>query len=156
MKFTKMIGIATLAMFALTVVPQSSFAKVVTEKKKMTVTVGGDCGGGVSVSDGSSGNSFCASYPRNAIGMLRAHAGQTIEIEAVFQYPGDPKSTSPTGIRSVSKVAGIKVYDPCSTGKMVMWGALAGMSHTPVGAAGLPPGCAESLDPDGTAADDQQ
>jgi hypothetical protein len=133
-------------MFTLLAAPQYGFAKVTAKKKKMTVTVGADCGAGVSLSDGASGNALCASYPPNAIGMLREHLGQSIEIEAVFQYSGDPKNTPPVGIRTVTRVAGAKVFDPCSNGKSIMWGALAGLSGTPAGAAGLPPGCAESLD----------
>ena len=38
-----------------------------------------------------------------------------------------------------------KVYNPCSTGKLVIWGVLAGLNHVPVGATGLPPGCADAL-----------
>jgi len=133
-------------MIALLSFPQYSFAKVNTKKKKMIVTVGADCGAGISISAGTSGNALCASYPKNAIELLREHLGESIEIEAVFQYSGDPKNDPPTGVRSVTRVAGAKVYDPCSTGKSIMWGALAGLSGTPAGAAGLPPGCAESLD----------
>ncbi len=146
MRTVRTIGIAVITLFVLLVSPQYGFAKTTAKKKKMTVTVGADCGGGVLVSDGTSGNVLCAVYPQNALGMLREHVGQSIEIEALFLYSGDPKTTSPTGIRSITKVAGAKVNDPCSTGKLIMWGALAGFSGTPVAATGLPPGCAESLD----------
>lgn len=137
--------------FALLAVPQHGFAKVTAKKKKVTLTVGADCGAGVLLSDASSGNAFCASYPPSAMGMLREHVGQSIEIEAVFQYSGDPKGTPPVGIRSVTRVAGAKVYDPCSTGKAIMWGTLAGLNHTPLGAAGMPPGCGETTDASGGA-----
>jgi len=90
------------------------------------------------------------------VGMLRAHMGERIEIEAVLQYSGDPKETSPVGIKYVSRVAGRKVYDPCSTGKLMMWGALAGMNHTPMGAEGLPPGCAEAMNAGFPPATDEQ
>jgi hypothetical protein len=144
-------------LFALLLVPQEGFAnKLTTKKKKITVTVGADCGTGVSLSNGTSGNALCASYPQSAVGMLRAHLGESIEIEAVLQYSGDPKETPPVGIKYVSSVAGRKVYDPCSTGKLMAWGALAGMNHTPLGAEGLPPGCAEALNTgDPPATDDQ-
>jgi hypothetical protein len=145
MKSIRIVGIATITLFALLAAPQYDFAKVTTKKKKITVTVGADCGAGVSLSEGTSGNALCASYPKNAIGMLHEHVGQSIEIEAVFQYSGDSKDTPPTGIRTVTRVAGVKVYDPCSAGKSIMWGALAGLSGTPIGGAGRPPGCAESL-----------
>jgi hypothetical protein len=144
-------------LFALLLVPQEVFAnKLTTKKKKITVTVGADCGTGVSLSSGPSGNTLCASYPQNAVGMLRRHLGESIEIEAVFQYSGDPKSTPPVGIKYVSRVAGTKVYDPCSTGNLMAWGALAGMNHTPLGAEGLPPGCAEEMNAGLPPATDQQ
>lgn len=154
MKSSKIIGIAIVTLVALLAVPQDSCANVTSKKKKITLTVGGDCGSGVSLSDGSSGSSLCASYPQIAMGMLRAYLGQSIEIEAVFQYSGDPKDSAPIGIKNVTRVAGAKVNDPCSTGKLIMWGTLAGLSHTPIGAAGMPPGCAGSLDAGATVPED--
>jgi len=129
--------ILILTLFAALATPQCVFAKRATKKKTVTVTVGADCGNGISLSVGASGNTLCASYPPNAIGMLRQHEGQSIQVEAVFEYPGAPKSTAPNGILRVTKVAGTKVYDPCSTSNSIIWG-LAGRT-------GLPPGCAESL-----------
>jgi hypothetical protein len=75
--------------------------------------------------------------------LVSRHIGERIEVEADFIYSGDPKNSQPDSIVRVTKIAGKKVYDPCSTGNAMMWGALAGMGSVPMS---LPPGCQESID----------
>lgn len=137
---------AVLALLLIVTFPQASFART-TKKKKVTITVEQDanCPFGISVSDESlADHALCVpNYPGGAAGLVSRHMGEKIELEADFLFPGDPKTTQPSGIMRVTKVAGKKVYDPCSTGNAIMWGAMLGVSG---GAASLPPGCQESID----------
>jgi|SRR5580658_562152 hypothetical protein len=138
--------VAVLALLLVVTLPQDSFART-TKKKKYSVTVEQDanCPFGVSASEESWGDRrLCVpNYPGGAAGLVSAHIGEKIELEADFMFSGDPKSTEPDAITRVTKVSGHKVYDPCSTGNAIMWGALAGMGSVP---ATLPPGCQESID----------
>lgn len=149
---------AVVALLMVITLPQNSFAHNTTKKKKVTVNVAQDdsCPFGVSLTDDSWGDRrLCVpNYPGGVAGMVSQHAGERIEIEADFVFSGDPKTDQPDWIRRVTKVAGKKVYDPCSTGKAIMWGALAGMGRAPMGT--LPPGCQESLDASVPAANDPQ
>jgi hypothetical protein len=132
-------------MFALAI-PQDGFAKT-TKKKKVTVNVeeNGNCPYGVSMSDQSWGSgSVCApNYPPGAADTLRGFAGQRIEVEAQFQYAGDPKNTPPDRVNKLIRIAGHKVYDPCPTSLVILAGINAGLSKTdPI----LPPGCSVDAD----------
>ena len=137
---------SALALMATVAVPQNCFAKT-TKKKKVTVNVeeNGNCPYGVSISDQSWGSgSVCApNYPPGAADTLRGFAGQRIEVEAQFQYAGDPKNTPPDRVNKLIRIAGHKVYDPCPTSLVILAGINAGLSKTdPI----LPPGCSVDAD----------
>jgi hypothetical protein len=140
--------LSTLAMLLVLAIPQSSFAET-TKKKKVTIDVEEDasCPYGVSLSDQTWGSRrLCApDYPAGAADRLRQHIGQRIELEADFAYSGDSKKTPPDGVKRIIQVAGDKLYDPCSPGKLVTMGLILSAANGNMPTDPLP-GCAASAD----------
>jgi hypothetical protein len=134
--------LAALALLFSISVPQDSFAKNTSKKKKMTVNVeeNANCPYGVSMADDSWGsNHICApNYPAGASDTLRSFIGQRIEVEAQFIFSGDPKNSPPDGASKLIRIAGKKVFDPCPTSLLILTGINAGLSNT---TPTLPPGC---------------
>lgn len=140
-RFASLSGIVTvLALMLMVALPQTGFGS--TKKMTVNVTVLGDesCPFGISLVHEGWGGQLCApNYPAGAAGLMSGYFNQTIQVEAAFLYSGNPKTAPPNAILRMIKIAGAKVYDPCSFGSALGWG-LAGMGGS------LPPGCQESLD----------
>ena len=119
----------------------------INKKMKMTVAVeeDGNCSQGISVSgDALRGRQLCADYPQGVGAHFQKYVGSMVEVEAQWNFEGDPKTDPPIALGKVYKIGREKVNDPCALGKI---GFLAGMTMVANGAdpaatvASLTPGC---------------
>jgi hypothetical protein len=125
----------------------ASAERRINKKMKMTVTVeeDGNCSQGISVSGNSlGGRQLCADYPQGVGKHFQKYMGSIVEVEAQWNFEGDPKTDAPIALGKVYKIGRDKVNDPCALGKI---GFLAGMTMVANGAdpgatvASLTPGC---------------